>query len=229
MDSTHERLYVLGEQGLCRGCFGATGAAGRAGLLLVCSSTAVCSSKPGTSSESQDGEKPHLSERKCWEISQRKGWAWVRPRSHPWFASASRKGSEGRESADAGLALASARPFTSQQQQQQQILQVCSCSSPAPCFQGVGEQGRIYSGAVVWAGRGPGVIKPAVLPALPGAPVQLPPAPSVLKSTRTDPRGRETPGPERLQGFKAPTKLRGGVGATRAPAPRTVGARGAIA
>lgn len=181
------------------------------------------------SSESQDGEKPHLSERKCWEISQRKGWAWVRPRSHPWFASASRKRREGRESADTGPALASTRPFTSQQQQQQQILQVCSSSSPAPCFQGVGEQGRNYSGAVAWAGRGPGVIKPAVLPALLRTPVQLPPALSVLKSSRTDPRGRETPGPEHLQGFKAPTKLRGGVGATRAPAPRAVGARGAIA
>lgn len=158
-----------------------------------------------------------------------KGVGLVRPRSHPWFASASWKGREGRESADAGPALASVGPFTSQQQQQQQILLVCSSSSPAPCFQGVGEQGRNYSGAVVWAVRGPGVIKPAVLPALLGAPVQLPPAPSVLKSTRTDPRGRETHGPECLQGFKAPTKLRGGVGATRAPAPRAVGARGAIA
>lgn len=82
---------------------------------------------------------------------------------------------------------------------------------------------------MAWAVRGLGVIKPAVLPALLGTPVQLPPAPSVLKSTRTDLKGHETPGPEHLQGFKAPTKLRGGVGATRAPAPRAVGARGAIA
>lgn len=44
MDGAHERLYVLGEQGLCqgRGCFGAAGAAGRAGLLSACALMAAC-------------------------------------------------------------------------------------------------------------------------------------------------------------------------------------------